>query len=351
VSKWVIYGATGYAGKRVAAEAVKRGLTPILAGRSKTQLEEVGHELGLETRCFTLDEPANIRASLADIALLVNAAGPFTFTASALCEACITTGTNYIDITGEMDVLSASFELNTAAKEAGVLIVSGAGFDVVPSDCLAMSLANSVNSPVRLFLALIEGDSFSKGSVATFLRHVSKGFFCLRNNHLIRIRPGTMCMDVDLGFQRQYLMPFPWGDLITAKESTGIENITTYSGCSRMNAVFSRVLFPVLGLVYKSKTILSWRLERLNNNHRNPTEEELSARKTYVWGRVENEAGDAKDGLLETPDGYTFTDISVVEAAILFLEGKLDKLSGALTPTQAFGLGFAESLPGVKRVY
>ena len=103
--------------------------------------------------------------------------------------------------------------------------------------------------------------------------------------------------------------------------------------------------------VYKSKTILSWRLKRLNNTHKNPTEEELNARKTYVWGRVENEAGDAKDGLLETPDGYTFTDISIVEAAILFLEGKLDKLSGALTPSQAFGVGFAESLPGVKRVY
>lgn len=351
MSKWIIYGASGYAGKRIATEAIKRGLTPILAGRSKSGLEAIGHELGLETRCFRLDESANIHASLADIALLVNAAGPFIFTASALCEACIATGTNYIDITGEMDVFSASLGLNTAAKEAGVLIISGAGFDVVPSDCLAVSLANSVSSPTRLFLALIEGDSFSKGSVATFLHQITKGFFCLRDGRLIRIRPGTMCMDVDLGFQNQYLMSFPWGDLITAKASTGIKNITTYSGCSRMDAAFSRVLFPVLGLVYKSETILSWRLERLNNTHKNPTEEELNAHKTYVWGRVENEAGHTKDGLLETPDGYTFTDISIVAAAILFLEGKLDKLSGALTPSQAFGVGFAESLPGVKRVY
>ena len=67
MSKWVIYGATGYAGKRMATEAIKRGLTPILAGRTKTRLEEMGHELGLETRCFTLDEPANIHASLTDI--------------------------------------------------------------------------------------------------------------------------------------------------------------------------------------------------------------------------------------------------------------------------------------------
>jgi len=351
MSKWVIYGATGYAGKRMATEAVKRGLTPILAGRSKTQLEEVGHELGLETRCFTLDDPAKLHASLSDFELLVNAAGPFIFTASALCEACIATGTNYIDITGEMDVLSASLNLNTAAKEAGILIVSGAGFDVVPSDCLAVSIANSLNSPSRLFLALIEGDSYSKGSVATFLHQITKGFFCLRGGRLIRIQPGAMCMDVDLGFQSQYLMPFPWGDLITAKASSGIQNITTYSSCSRMDAAFSRVLFPILALVYKSKTVLNWRLKRLNTAHENPTEEELNARKTYVWGRVENEEGDAKDGLLETPDGYTFTDISIVEAANRFLEGKLDKLSGAMTPSQAFGVGFAESLPGVKRVY
>jgi short subunit dehydrogenase-like uncharacterized protein len=349
--KWIIYGATGYAGRRIATEAIKRGLTPILSGRSKTQLNEMGQELGLETRCFTLDEPAKIQGSLADIALLVNAAGPFIFTASALCEACIASGTNYIDITGEMDVFSAGLELDTAAKAAGVLIVSGAGFDVVPSDCLAVSLANSLNSPSRLFLALIEGDSLSKGSVVTLLHQITKGFFCVRNNRLIKIKPGTMCMEVDLGFQSQYLMPFPWGDLITAKESTGIGNITTYSGCNRMDAIFSRVIFPVLSLVYKSQTILSWRLKRLNSVHINPTEDELNTRKTYVWGRVENEAGDAKEGLLETPNGYTFTDISIVEAVTLFLEGKLDKLNGTLTPSQAFGVGFAESLPGVRRVY
>ncbi len=347
----MIYGATGFAGKRIAREAIIQGLTPILAGRSKVQLEEIGLELGLETRCLSLEEPTEVSASLTDVALLVNAAGPFIFTATALRQACIETGTNYIDITGEMGVLSASLELNARAEKTGVFIVSCAGFDVVGSDCLAKSLASSLNSPSQLFLALIEGSKFSKGTVSAFIHQLPKGFFCLRNSQLVKIAPGTMCKTVNLGFRYQHLMPFPWGDLVTAKVSTGIENIITYAGCNKLDAYFSRIILPVLGFVYRSKTILNWRITRLNSRHRNPTNDELNTCKTYIWGRVENEAGDAKEGLLETPDGYRFTDISVVHAVTHFLEGKFDGLSGAMTPSQAFGLDFAENLPGVKRVF
>lgn len=237
MKKWMIYGATGYTGKRIAVEAKKGGMNPILASRSNTQLTELGHSLRLETRSFSLDDPTKIRDALADVALVVNAAGPFIFTASALREACIATATNYIDISGEMDVLSASLSSDAAAKEAGILVVSGAGFDVVPTDCLAMSLASCLNSPSQLSLALIENSKFSKGTVASLLHQIPKGFFSLKNNRLIKIAPGTQCKTVDIGFQ-QNLMPYPWGDLVTAKASTGIEDITTYAGCSKMDATF-----------------------------------------------------------------------------------------------------------------
>lgn len=351
MKKWMIYGATGYAGKRIATEAANRGLTPQLAGRSQSELEEVGAMLDLETCCLSLDDVPKIQESLANIALLVNTAGPFMHTASTLREACLATGTSYIDISGEMDVLSESLKLNSAAKESGVLVVSGAGFDVVPTDCLAVSLANELTLPSKLSLALIEDYKFSKGTVASLLLQIPKGFFEVRKNRLSRITPGTMCKMVDLGSRSQYVMPFPWGDLVTAKASTRIKNISTYAGCNKLDAAISRLAFPILGFVYKSSTLLNWRLKLLNRQHQNPKEEELSTAIAFVWGRVENEAGEAIEGLLETPNGYSFTVNSIIEAVNRFFGGELGQLTGAMTPSQAFGAGFAESLPEVHRVY
>lgn len=115
--------------------------------------------------------------------------------------------------------------------------------------------------------------------------------------------------------------------------------------------LFLRLLFPALHFFYKSPTLLKWRLKLLDSSYKNPTEKELGTAKAYVWGRVENNAGDAREGLFETPEGYAFTQNSIIEATHRVLEGKLDQLSGAMTPAQAFGVGFAESLPGVKRIY
>jgi len=45
--QWMIYGANGYTGEMIAREAKRRGLTPILAGRSANKVEPLSRELGL----------------------------------------------------------------------------------------------------------------------------------------------------------------------------------------------------------------------------------------------------------------------------------------------------------------
>jgi len=126
VTNWLIYGAPGFTGRRIAAEAKHQGLSPILAGRTLDPLNALGRELDLPTRCFSLGNKHDIKKTLADIKIVVNAAGPFFFTATALRECWIETATHYLDISGEMDVLSETIKNNDAAKAAGVLIVSGA---------------------------------------------------------------------------------------------------------------------------------------------------------------------------------------------------------------------------------
>ena len=54
---WMIYGANGYTGRLVAAEAKRRGLNPVLAGRRTGPIEKLATELGLPARVFDVDDP------------------------------------------------------------------------------------------------------------------------------------------------------------------------------------------------------------------------------------------------------------------------------------------------------
>ena len=51
--KWMIYGANGYTGKLVVKEAIRRGLKPVLAGRS-TEVVAIASKNGLESKVFSL---------------------------------------------------------------------------------------------------------------------------------------------------------------------------------------------------------------------------------------------------------------------------------------------------------
>ena len=139
--QWMIYGANGYTGELIAREAAKRGSKPVLAGRSAGKIEPLAAELGLEGRIFSLTDPQTTRQGLSGIELLVHCAGPFSATAKPMLEACLVSRTHYLDITGEIDVFDYAHSLHQRAVDAGIVVCPGAGFDVVPTDCLAAALS------------------------------------------------------------------------------------------------------------------------------------------------------------------------------------------------------------------
>jgi hypothetical protein len=91
----MIYGANGYTGELIAREAKKRGLTPILAGRSASKVELLSRELGLERRSFGLEGPAEVDAGLEGVGLVLHCAGPFSQTALPILEGCLRNGSHY----------------------------------------------------------------------------------------------------------------------------------------------------------------------------------------------------------------------------------------------------------------
>ncbi len=54
-----------------------------------------------------LDEAQQLSKALKDIARVVHMAGPFAVTSAPMLNACLATQTNYVDITGEIEVFEA----------------------------------------------------------------------------------------------------------------------------------------------------------------------------------------------------------------------------------------------------
>ena len=79
------------------------------------------------------------------------------------------TGVHYLDITGEALVFEALSKRHADAKEAGVMLLPGAGFDVVPSDCLAAHVAAQVEGATHLTL----GSRNRGGGISHALRWLS----------------------------------------------------------------------------------------------------------------------------------------------------------------------------------
>ena len=94
-AKWMIYGANGYAGHLVAAEARRRDLHPVLAGRRAGAVEKVAAELNLTTRVFDLDDARATASALADLEVVANCAGPFAATSAQMIDGCLTSRTHF----------------------------------------------------------------------------------------------------------------------------------------------------------------------------------------------------------------------------------------------------------------
>ncbi len=139
-NNFLLYGANGYTGKLITRLASEYGLSPILAGRNETLIQPLAEEYGLEYLIFDLNDEANLLATLSKVKLVLHAAGPFIHTAKQMVDACLKTGTHYLDITGEIAVFEMCKSYNSKALKAGIMIMPGVGFDVVPTDCMALFL-------------------------------------------------------------------------------------------------------------------------------------------------------------------------------------------------------------------
>ena len=342
----MIYGAYGYTGELIAREAVARGMTPVLAGRRSEPVSSLAKELGLEHRAFGLENPELVTRGLEGMTLVLHSAGPYSATSRPMVDGCLKTGAHYLDITGEIRVFESLHTRDEDARNSGVIILPGVGFDVVPTDCLAARLASCVDRPTTLELAFRTTRSVSRGTAKGVVESTGYPNLVRRGGQIVEVPMGSLLRDVPFSDKTRFGLSIPWGDVSTAYYSTGIPDITVYRTMHSKRARKAHLIRLVqwairIGVVQR---YLKRRVERTVTG---PTPQQLTAGMAQVWGEVRNTDGEAATAELTTPNPYAFTADAAVSSVTRVLKGEVSADSGFLTPSLAFGADFITDLHGV----
>ncbi len=153
----VVYGATGFTGRRVVSELLVRKHRVVLAGRDADKLSRLAGELGgadLLVRPAALDDPSGLRALASEASVLVNCVGPFSASTPALATAAATAGAHYLDVSAEQgSAVWLSEHASAAAREARVAMVPGFAFFGAVADLLTTRVASDVRGVEEIEIA------------------------------------------------------------------------------------------------------------------------------------------------------------------------------------------------------
>ena len=197
----VLWGATGFTGRLVADYLAERygasDLDWALAGRDERRLGEVRDELAADhggeddgdDDLASLDllvgdafDRESLDAVAERTAVVCTTVGPYARYGSELVAACVDAGTDYCDLSGEVQWMRRMIDRHhEAARERGVRIVHACGFDSVPSDLGTLLLqthaveeAGAPCDEVR-GLVSVRGGSFSGGTLASMIESYEAG--------------------------------------------------------------------------------------------------------------------------------------------------------------------------------
>ena len=343
----MLYGASGYTGALIAREAVRQGLRPLLAGRSREKLAPLAQELGLDVRNFGLEDPDGLREHLDGVTVLLNAGGPFKHTSAPLANACLQSGTHYLDLAGEVPEFEALLARDREAQSAGVMLLPGVGFGIVPTDSLAVYLKDRLPGASRLTLAFETVGGVSQGTAETVIADLPRGGVARRAGRLVQEASGLRSRHIDFGFGPTVALSNPWrGDLSTAYRSTGIPTIETYMVVpSPLRTLMraSRFIGPLLGLPIVQRFLM----QQARTSGGGPGAAERAAGRTAIWGEVADAGGHRVAARLVGPEAYDFTALTAVLTLQQILSGTITP--GFQTPAQLLGADAVLRLPGVIR--
>ena len=340
----LVYGATGYTGKLIVQRLRELGVQPVLGGRDAAKLAAVAEPLGLAYRVAPLRDADALQHAVRDIAVVLNAAGPFSQTAQPMLGACQGGGVHYLDVTGEVRVIDALAQQHTAARERRIMVMPAVGFDVVPSDCLAAHVARRLPGAEQLRIALTGLGLMTRASLKTLVEAWGGGLI-RREGNLTAVPLGSLQRDFDYGTGPRPSLSVSWGDLATAYYTTGIGNIETYCASTPMLESVAR-MSRYLGWALASEPWQLWLKTAADMIPEGPTEQQRAGVRMAIVAEATRGAQRAV-ARVHTPEAYTFTAMTAAAIAMRVLSGDVE--IGFQTPARVYGADFVLSFADVTR--
>jgi short subunit dehydrogenase-like uncharacterized protein len=187
----VVFGATSFVGQIVCRYLMERygasgSLRWAMAGRSEEKLQALQEGLGTEAAgigrmLVDARDLGTLDAMCRQTRVVASTVGPYALYGEPLVQACVESGTDYCDLTGEVPWMRRMIErYSEAARQSGARIVHCCGFDSIPSDLgvwflqqEALRNYNQVCTQVKLRVADAKG-GVSGGTVASLLNVVEQ---------------------------------------------------------------------------------------------------------------------------------------------------------------------------------
>ncbi len=342
----LVYGANGYTGQLVVKAASEQSVAIILGGRNAVEINAMAQRTGFEACVFGLDEAVSLKKALSGVRVVLNCAGPFPRTAPQLVEACLELGIHYLDITGEIAMFEWMKTLDERAKKAGIVLLPGVGFDVVPTDCVAKKLHQQLPEGNQLEMAFMNlGGGISHGTLTTMLTNLGTGG-AERIKGKIKSKPlAAKGKIIDFGLKKRFCISIPWGDVSTAHFGTGIAYTTIYSAAPK-KFYYLLKMQALLNPLFRSAFFRRWAQRKIDKSVFGPTPEQNAHGRSLVWGQLTAPDGKSAEIRFEGPESYWLTALVALHIAKR-VQSEVVK-TGYQTPASCFGPELILEIPGTR---
>lgn len=340
-----LYGATGYTGRLVTDELVRRGADFVLGGRNADKLRRLADSRApsAEIRTASVDDPRSLRTLLEGCSAVINCAGPFSLAGEAVVEAAIDAGTHYVDSTGEQPYMQALFERHgRRAEQAGVALVPALGFDYVPGDCIARLAARGHEPLHELEVAYaVKGFGASRGTMSSTLEIMKGGDLVYEDGAWSPaprfVPPESFDFPEPIG--RRSVAKYPSGEVITVPRHTETRRVRsriTSDAFVPLPQMAPAVPFIMPGISLALRTpvrsVLNDVIGRLPEG---PDEASRRAAEFTIVAVARGVDGSVGRGVVRGRDVYGLTAVTLVYGAERMASDDYDK-AGALGPAAAY---------------
>lgn len=341
----LVYGAYGYTARLLLEQLRALGVNFWVAGRSARRVADAALDWGAPSRVFSLEDPVEVARGLAGVEVLLNVAGPFERTIRPLLDGCLRAGVHYLDLSGEVEAFDIAAGADAAARARGVMVLPGIGFDVVPSDCLAVHLARRLPGAERLELHISLAPLISRGSAATVAAQLGRPVYVRRAGVLRPLMLRSQLRWVDFGGGVRPALAASWGDLVSAHHSTGIDDIQVFFEAHLRNAP-SLLAQPLLAALPTPRWVAAALGRYIDRMPAGPGSAARRGQRSVIVGEVWRGRQRARSRL-STGEHYTFTARAGAAVVQRVLRGS--RRGGFQTPGRLLGADFVMSFDDVVR--